>query len=191
MVEPDSGSGDGSLLIVICGPSGAGKGTIVEALVGRDPRLWVSRSWTTRPQRSGEPGDAYEFVDAETFDRAVAEDRFLEWAEVFGGHRYGTPLPDAPPGRDVVLEIDVQGAQQVRERRPDALVILVEPPSRAEQERRLLERADTGDQLAERLAKADAEEEVGRQLADAVVVNDDLDRAVAQVADIVDARRNP
>lgn len=151
----------------------------------RVPNLWLSRSWTTRPRREGEPADAYVFVDRDTFDRRVAEGGFLEWAEVFGGHLYGTPTPEPPSGHDVVLEIDVQGAEQVRAAVDDAVIVLLLPPTRGEQERRLRERGDTDDQLAERLIKADREEQQARAVADHVVVNDDLDRTVSEVADIV------
>lgn len=108
---------------------------------------------------------------------------------MFGGHLYGTPNPQPPPGKDIVLEIDIQGARQVRERHPDAVVVLVVAPTREEQERRLRHRGDPDRVIAERIAKADAEEQLGRGIADAVVVNDVLVRAVEEVAGIVDARR--
>lgn len=148
----------------------------------------MSRSWTTRPPRPGEDHDAYHFVDRATFDAHAAADGFLEWAEVFG-ERYGTPVPQPPPGRDVLLEIDVQGAAQVKGRHPGATVIFVEPPSRAVQESRLRGRGDPPDKIAARIAQADAEEAAGRALADHVVVNDVLSRSVAEVAGIVEAVR--
>lgn len=156
----------------------------------RVPGLWLSRSWTTRPRRQGEPADAYVFVDRDTFDRRVAEGGFLEWAEVFGGNLYGTPTPEPPPGHDVVLEIDVQGAEQVRRAVDDAVIVLLLPPSRHEQERRLRDRGDTDDQLDERIAKADREERRAEAVADHVVVNDDLDRAVEEVAGILARHRS-
>jgi guanylate kinase len=128
------------------------------------------------------------FVDRETFDARLAEDGFLEWAEVFG-HRYGTPWPDPPEGHDVLLEIDVQGATQVRERHPEAVVVFVEAPSRQAQEARLRGRGDREDLIARRLAAAPEEERVGRALADHIVVNEDLDRAVEEVAAILESRR--
>ena len=176
-------------MFVIVGPSGVGKGSIAGGLPGRVPGLWLSRSWTTRPRRAGEAGDAYHFVDEETFEEHARGGGFLEWATVFG-HRYGTPVPDAPPGHDVLLEIDVQGAAQVRERRPDAVVILVVAPSREAQEERLRNRGDDETVIARRVAEAQREEASGRQLADHVVVNDDLSRATDEVAAIVEAHRN-
>jgi guanylate kinase len=105
------------------------------------------------------------------------------------GHRYGTPVPDHPAGMDVLLEIDVQGAAQVREHDPEAVVLLVLPPSRHVQRERLLGRGDDDRSVVGRLAEADREEEAGRALADHVVVNDDLSRAVDEAAAIVEAHR--
>ncbi len=183
-----SGEG-GALIFVLSGPSGTGKGTIVDALVEADPSLWLSRSWTTRARRGGESPYAYRFVDRDTFVRHIADDGFLEYAEVFS-NMYGTPIPTPPAGSDVVLEIDVQGAQQVRERYPDAVLIFVEPPSREAQEERLRTRGDDAAVIAKRLAKADAEEAIGHRIADHVVVNDELSRAVLEVAGIVAAHRS-
>ena len=176
------------LIFVVSGPSGAGKGTIVDALVEADPTLWLSRSWTTRKRRLNESPYAYRFVDRATFESHIVSSGFLEWAEVFD-HLYGTPIPTPPAGSDVVLEIDIQGALQVRAKYPNAVLIFVEPPSREHQEARLRARGDDERVIMRRLEKAAAEEEVGERLADHVVVNDYLDRAVAQVAGIVDSRR--
>jgi len=194
------------LVFVIVGPSGVGKGSIAEAVVSQDRlpaqgaaraqvparaqdhALWLSRSWTTRPRRPGEAADAYRFVDDETF---AAHDRaggFLESAQVFD-HRYGTPVPDPPPGHDVLLEIDVQGAAQVKRHRPDAVVILVLAPTRAAQEARLRGRGESDATVARRLAEADREEAAGRALADHVVINDDLSRATGEVTAILDHHR--
>ncbi|HEX9682358.1 MAG TPA: guanylate kinase [Acidimicrobiales bacterium] len=177
------------MLLVICGPSGTGKGTVVDALVAADPDLDVSRSWTTRPRRRREADDAYEFVGRPQFEAAIDAGHFLEWAEVFAGHLYGTPRPDPRSDRDLVLEIDVQGAAQVRERVPGAVIVLLLPPDREEQARRLRRRGDLGGDLPERLAMAEAEEEAGRALADHVVVNHDVAVAVEEVAGIVAAVR--
>jgi len=172
----------------VSGPGGVGKDTIVGRLLERDPRLWPSRSWTTRPQRVGEPEGAYTFVDRATFEREVAAGGFLEWAEYLG-NLYGTPVPDPPPGRDIVLVIEVQGARQVLERVPGAVMVLVVPPSRPDQRARLEGRGDSPGQVARRVAKAEEEETEGRRLAHHVVVNDDLERAVAEVAGILASHR--
>jgi guanylate kinase len=177
-----------SVIFVLSGPSGAGKGTIVDRICEDDPQLWLSRSWTTRARRPSESPYAYRFVDRETFIAHRADDGFLEWAEVFD-NLYGTPVPTPPTGSDVMLEIDVQGAVQVRKRYPDAVLIFVEPPSRADQEARLRARGESEATIARRLAKADAEEAIGHQIADHVVINDDLERAIAEVAGIVQRSR--
>ncbi|MHB1517144.1 MAG: guanylate kinase [Acidimicrobiales bacterium] len=180
--------GSAPLLFVLFGPGGAGKGTVAARLVARDPSLWLSRSWTTRPQRTGEPDDAYVFVDRPNFESRAASGGFLEWAE-FLGNLYGTPLPAPPPGRDVLLEIDLQGARSIRHLRPDATLILLQPPSARVQEQRLRSRGDDEDQIARRLAVGAEEERAGLALADAAVVNDDLQQATAAVAGIVGDRR--
>ncbi len=176
------------MIIVLSGPGGVGKGTIAEALVRRDPRLWLSRSWTTRPQRAGEPDDAYVWVNRQQFEGRLAAGGFLEHTEFLGNY-YGTPVPTPPPGRDLLLEIELDGAQQVRRRHPDALLFFVLPPSRPEQERRLRGRGDTPEKVAERVAKAECEEPVGRALADHLVVNDDLDRAVDEIGRLIETAR--
>jgi guanylate kinase len=172
----------------VCGPGGVGKGTLVSRLVAADPDLWLSRSWTTRPRRPGEPEDAYRFVDRATFDRRVEEGGFLEWAQVLD-ELYGTPTPEPSPGTDVVLEIDVQGARSVRRRCPSAVVVLVVPPSREVQAARLRARGDSEEQVARRLTLGETEEVEGRALADHVVVNDDLERATADLAGIIHSHR--
>ncbi|HEX2193021.1 MAG TPA: guanylate kinase [Acidimicrobiales bacterium] len=175
-------------VFVLVGPSGVGKGSVAAAIVERVPKLWLSRSWTTRPRRASDAPDAYRFVDRATFESRADAGGFIEWAEVFG-NLYGTPVPEAPPGHDVLLEIDVQGAEQVRARTPDAVVILLLAPSRAAQEERLRGRGDDDATVSRRLAEAEREEVKGRELADHVVVNDDLTRATGEVAAIVEAHR--
>ncbi len=176
------------LIIVVSGPGGAGKGTIVDELVTRDDQLWLSRSWTTRKQRDGEPDDAYVFVDRETFERHVVRDGFLEWTE-FLGNLYGSPMPAPEDGHDIVLEIELHGAQQVKARHPEALLVFVQPPSREEQRRRLQGRGDPDHHVVERLRKADDEERLGAELADLVVVNDDIDRVVGELLAFIGVAR--
>jgi guanylate kinase len=174
---------------VIAGPSGVGKGTVVGRVRQIVPDLYLSVSVTTRRARPNErQGVDYDFVSDEEFDRMIAAGELLEWAEIFG-HRSGTP--SAPirrvleEGRDALLEIDVQGARQVREAMPDAVLVFLEPPSLGELERRLRSRGtEDEERLARRLAKAE-EELAQRPWFDAVVVNDDVERASSQVAAII------
>ena len=125
-----------SLIIVVSGPGGVGKSTIVEALVQRDERLWLSRSWTTRERRPGEAEDAYVFVTRDQFQKRIEDNGFLEWTE-FLGNLYGSPRPAVDSGLDIVLEIELHGAQQVKQSHPEAILVFVRPPSREEQQRRL------------------------------------------------------
>jgi guanylate kinase len=170
-------------MFVLFGPGGAGKGTIASRLVAGDRSLWLSRSWTTRARRPGESDDAYEFVDRQAFEERIRAGGFFEWAE-FLGNLYGTPVPDPPAGSDVLLEIDLQGAREVRRLRPDATLILLLPSPQA-QEERLRARGDDEAHITERL-RAGAEEALeGRAIADEVVVNSDLTQATDDVAGIV------
>jgi guanylate kinase len=165
-----------------------GKGTLAQGLVEADNRLWLSRSWTTRPRRATETGDEYVFVDRQTFESAIDDDRFLEWAE-FHGNLYGTPVPTAPNGADVLLEIEVQGAQQVRLQHPDAVVFLILPPSMIRLEERLRARGDSEEHVAMRLSSTPYELEKGHDLASYVVVNDDLERATGEILSILEELR--
>jgi guanylate kinase len=179
---------------VIAGPSGVGKGTVVRHLLDLVPGLHLSVSVTTRPPRPSErDGIEYAFVSDEEFDRMVREGELLEWAEIFG-HRSGTPAEPIrralDEGRDALLEIDVQGARQVREAMPGALLIFLEPPSLAELERRLRSRGtEDEERLARRLATAAVELEA-RPWFDHVVVNDDVEEAAERVAAIIQASRH-
>jgi guanylate kinase len=177
------------LIIVVSGPGGVGKGTIVDALVKRDPDLWLSRSWTTRGRRPTESETAYVFVTTPEFEDRIAGGGFLEWTE-FLGHYYGTPISDVDDEIDIVLEIEVDGAQQVKRVHPGALLLFVLPPSREEQERRLRERGDEDLKVLARLKKAEEEEPVGLGLADHVVVNDDLEDTIEEMLSIINSHRS-
>lgn len=174
--------------VVVSGPSGSGKSTIGRR-IRQDPRVVFSVSSTTRDPRPGEEdGVHYRFVDEESFLEGVEEDRFLEWANVYG-NLYGTPrgpLDEAVANGSVfLLEIDVQGAMQVRERLPEALFLFIDVPDDAELRRRLEGRGTEGPEVVERrLAKARAERE-HRAKYDHVVVNDDAERAYREVCALI------
>jgi guanylate kinase len=183
------------MLLVLAGPSGVGKGTIVERLLARDPALWESVSYTTRPPRPGEvDGVDYHFVSRPEFETLRDDGGLLEWFEVFGDLK-GTPRAPVEErlaaGVDVLLEIDVQGALAVRKVYPEAVLVFVKPPSADELRRRLIGRkAGPAEDLEARLAAAAAEEAYAGEF-DAVVVNDDVEQAVDQVAGILASPRSP
>jgi guanylate kinase len=188
-----SNSGRRGLLFVVSAPSGTGKTTIVERLVQVVPNLRMSRSYTSRPSRPGEcDGKDYNFITRERFDEMVRADAFLEWADVFG-NRYGTSAADTErelaSGRDLVLVIDVQGARQVRSRRPEVIGVFMLPPSFEVLEHRLRGRSkDTEDAIHRRLTTARAEVAAVTEY-DYVVVNDELDACVDRLRAIVLAER--
>ena len=181
------------MIFIVSGPGGAGKGTVVSRVLELVPDLWLSRSWTTRRRRPGETDDAYVFVDRAHFEDQITKGGFVEWTEFAGtGELYGTPAWDrsAGPGdEDVLLEIDLDGARQVKARHPEAVLFLVVAPSRAAREERLRGRGDDETSVARRVAVGIAEEEAGRRFADHVVVNDEVERAAGEVAGIISARR--
>ncbi|MFA9445625.1 guanylate kinase [Egicoccus sp. AB-alg6-2] len=181
------------LLVVIAGPSGVGKGTVHARVRASLPDATLSISVTTRRARPTEvDGVHYHFVDRPAFEAMVAAGELLEWAE-YAGNLYGTPRAQAEAavadGKVVVLDIEVQGALQVREQAPDALLVFLAPPSFAELERRLRTRGTEDDAtVAARLEVARAEL-ARRDAFDVVVINDDLDRCVAEVLDTITAAR--
>lgn len=153
-----------------------------------DEKLWLSRSWTTRDRRPGESEHSYRFVTRAAFEERIASGGFLEYAE-FLGNFYGTPTPEPPVGHDLVLEIDVQGAAQVVQLYPDALLIFIEAPTRAAQEARLRHRGDPEPVIRARLDKAEAEVKRSKELGAHVVVNDEVDRATGEVLDLIHRHR--
>lgn len=186
---PQRNAGRSGLLVVISGPSGVGKDVVIKRLLELDPKLRYSVSYTTRAPRPGEvDGVNYLFVSRDEFERLIREGAFLEYA-TYDGNLYGTPIAQLDQvraeGNDIVLKIDVQGAEQVRKRATDALRIFLAPPSMEELLRRRTERhSETArDQTARQII---AEDEMA--LAphfDHVVVNDDLERAVQEVLAII------
>jgi guanylate kinase len=178
---------------VLAGPSGVGKGAIVARLLAALPDLELSISATTRQPRAREDeGRHYHFVDRADFDEMIEDGGFLEWADIFG-ERYGTPREPIDralaEGRDVLVEIDVQGARQVKAAEPRAFMVFITPPSLQELERRLRTRgSETDQQVRGRLAKA-ADELAAEPEFDVTVVNDDLEVAAREVVEIVDRLR--
>lgn len=180
------------MLFVLCGPGGVGKGTVSTRLVDKVERLDLSRSWTTRNRRDGEDQDAYVFVSFEAFKERIAAEGFLEHAE-FLGNLYGTPLPDASylsGDRDLLLEIEVQGASQVKARFAKCVLILLLPPSMEELERRLIGRGDSDEHVARRLGVARDEIDAARALGATEFINHDLDMTVNEIATFIESWRD-
>jgi guanylate kinase len=177
------------LVFIVSGPSGSGKSTLVEKIL-EVPGTMLSISCTTRPSRSTEsPGKWYDFISEAEFDRMVSQGEFLEHARVFGKHRYGTPrrwLEEAQrKGLDLVLEIDVQGAEQVKQKLPASVAIFILPPARDELERRLRARGqDSEEAIGRRLDRAKQEMQRYTEY-DFLVVNDDVERAGREVQAII------
>ena len=182
------------LVLIVSGPSGSGKSTLVQKILEL-PGTMPSVSCTTRPRRATESsGKCYDFVSEAEFDAMVARGEFLEYARVFGRHSYGTPRKwleeSRKRGLELVLEIDVQGAAQVKEKLPESVAIFILPPSREELERRLRSRGqDSEEEIARRLAEAREEIAAFGKYYDFCVVNEDVERAGREVQAIVTALR--
>ena len=180
-------------LFVVAAPSGAGKSTLVNALLEREPAISLSISHTTRPPRPGEQyGRHYYFVERAEFEREIADGIFLEHAEVHG-NLYGTSRTTVSDllcqGRDVLLEIDWQGARQIRQSKPDCVGVFILPPSRVELERRLRGRASDSAEVIDRRLHNSREEIAHAHEFDYIIVNDNFDEALGDLQAIVRAVR--
>lgn len=177
-------------LIVISGPSAVGKGTVAAYLVGNYPNFFLSVSATTREPRAGEEeGLAYLFWSTEQFEQAIAKQQMLEWAKVHGQHLYGTPREPVEKaiseGKNVILEIDVQGFRQVRKRFPGLISIFVKPPSFEELSVRMASRgSESAQDRARRLETARLELASSDEF-DHVVINDEVARCAAEVVELI------
>jgi guanylate kinase len=189
-----TGTAIAPLVLIVSGPSGSGKSTLVQKILEL-PGTMPSISCTTRARRATEAsGKCYDFVTVAEFDAMVERGEFLEYARVFGKHSYGTPKKwleeSRKKGLDLVLEIDVQGAAQVKEKLPESVAIFILPPSREELERRLRSRGqDSDEEIARRLAKARDEIAVFGRFYDFCVVNEDVEQAGREAQAIVTALR--
>lgn len=176
---------------IISGPSGVGKSTVLQALLAQNDNIYFSVSATTREPRPGEQdGVHYHFMDVDTFRKWIVNDEFLEYAE-YVGNFYGTPKKyvDAAMnrGKDVILDIEVQGAIQVTSKRPDVVRIFIAPPSWAELERRLKERGtDSDEKIEKRLLRAKVEFQTAHTY-DYFVINDTVENAVGELNAIITA----
>lgn len=184
---PPTGAIRRGKLFVLSGPGGVGKSTITKALTGH-PEFWVSVSATTRSPRSGErDGADYFYISTEEFDRRIVANEFLEWAE-FAGNKYGTPVSQVKEklsqGMNVILEIEIDGARQVRKSSEDAILVFIAPPSWEELVKRLEGRGtDSQERRIQRLELAQ-EEMAAQSEFDYVVVNDQLDRVIAELVSL-------
>ena len=176
--------------VVLAGPTAAGKGTVSAHIRAHHPQVWLSVSATTRPPRPGEvDGRHYYFVSPQEFDAMVERDELLEWAVVHGRHRYGTPrravAAALDAGRVPLLEIDLQGARQLRRSIPEALFVFLAPPSWEELVRRLVGRGTESEhERAARLATAEVEMAAAGEF-DVVIVNDDVPRAAEELVSLM------
>lgn len=192
MIEDDGPRRKG-VVLVLCAPSGAGKSTLVGKLTREFGEFVFSISYTTRPPRPGEQdGREYYFVDRERFDQLVEENFFAEWAEVYG-NRYGTPAEPVrehlEAGRDVLFDVDVQGATQLRDVFPDGVYVFILPPSLEKLRNRLIKRSTDNEAVIDRRLDSAAAELVRAGEFDFLVYNDDLDQAYAELRSVYLAGR--
>lgn len=185
---PDGGSA-AARLIVLAGPTAVGKGTVADCVRRTHPEIWISVSATTRAPRPGEvDGEHYHFVSDAEFDRLIEDDGLLEWAVVHGAARYGTPRAaveaQLAAGRPALLEIDLQGARQVRERMPEAFLVFLKPPSFEELVRRLTGRGTETPAERERRLQTARVELAAEEEFDATIVNSDVETACRELIDL-------
>jgi guanylate kinase len=195
VTDPETGTATGttttrSRLAVLAGPTAVGKGTIAADVRAHHPEIWISVSATTRSPRPGEvDGVHYWFVSDDEFDRMVADDELLEWAVVHKAARYGTPQAPVEQalaeGRPSLLEIDLQGARQVRERMPDALFVFLMPPSWDELVRRLVGRGTESEEERARRLQTAREELAAEAEFDVTIVNHEVHDAAEELVELV------
>ena len=176
-------------LIILTGPSGVGKGTVVKEILGKDKNIWLSISATTRKPREGEKeGKNYYFLNQDKFKEMIEQNLFLEWAQ-FAGNYYGTPLSSVnekiKKGFTVLLEIEVEGAKQIKEKFPDSLSIFLLPPDKAELERRIRNRGTENEEsIKKRLSRANYEISSSNQF-DFALTNHKVDETAKRIIKLI------
>jgi guanylate kinase len=184
------------MLIVISGPSGSGKGTIIKEVIKKIPELIYSVSYTTRPKREGEiEGKDYFFISKDEFEKLIDEDFFIEWAKVYD-YYYGTSkefvLNNLNDNRDVILEIEIQGAKKIREiyDKKNVIFIFIAPPDFKELERRIMnrKRGETEEEIKKRMDFAKKEIEESKNY-DYIIINDNINKAVKKIVNIINKER--
>ena len=177
-------------LIILTGPSGVGKGTVVKEILDKDKNIWLSISATTRKPREGEKdGENYYFLNQENFKEMIEQNLFLEWAE-FAGNYYGTPLSSVNEkiknGFTVLLEIEVEGAKQIKEKFPNSLSIFLLPPNKAELERRIRNRGTEKEEaIKKRLSRANYEISASNEF-DFALTNYDVDETAKRIIQLIE-----